>query len=199
MIWEIGSYEKRVDSARLLIYYKNMFRKIGVFLLGIVGIASIALKIYLIKTRPTSLPTNNIILQQFNVASVIDGDTFKISDGRRVRLMGIDTPELRRCLADEAKEKLTTLILGKNVILKDQFSDSYGRIMANVFVGDDYINKEMICSGLARMDYYENPHRGELKIAYAQARENKLGIFSGICTSLNPPVSCTIKVRVHGL
>lgn len=46
------------------------------------------------------------------------------------------------------------------------------------------------------MDYYENPHKEELKKAYAEAREKKLGIFSGVCQSIQPPSSCTIKGNV---
>jgi len=61
--------------------------------------------------------------------------------------------------------------------------------MANVFVGNTYINKKMLESGLGRMDYYEHPRREELKTAYAMARAKKIGIFSQMCLSLTPPIS----------
>lgn len=141
----------------------------------------------------------------FPVLEVIDGDTFKIKENnetRRVKLMGVNTPEIGKCLSSEAKDKLTELVLGKEVVLKDQFSDPYGRIMANVFVNNQYVNKEMLVSGLGRMDYYENPHRDELKAAYEEARLKKLGVFSNICLSLTPPISpetgnaCTVKGNI---
>src|SRR3989344_4488533 len=70
--------------------------------------------------------------------------------------------------------------------------------MANVFSGDSYINKEILSFGLARMDYYENPHREELKTAYGEARAKKFGIFSGVCISKTAPTTqegmlCDIK------
>ncbi len=141
----------------------------------------------------------------FKVLEVIDGDTFKIksdNEERRVRLMGVNTPEAGKCLGDEAKNKLTELVLGKEVVLEDQFSDPYGRIMANVFADKKYINKEMLLSGLGRMDYYENPYREELKNAYSEARMMKLGVFSEICISLTPPISpvshipCAVKGNI---
>lgn len=139
----------------------------------------------------------------FNVIEVIDGDTFTIEingDTRRVRLMGVDTPEAGKCLGREAKEKLSELILDKSVSLKDQFTDPYGRIMANVFAVSIYVNKVMLESGLGRMDYYENPRRDELKSAYGQARSEKLGIFSNKCISRTPPFSpgSTILCDVKG-
>lgn len=141
--------------------------KILIFIICLIAAASLFLNVKLIRDRKiTTQPT-------YKVLEVIDGDTFKIENDRRVRLMGINTPELGKCLSSQAKEKLSGLTLGKDVTLTDQFSDPYGRIMANVFVGKDYLNKEMLLSGFARMDYYENPHKDELKKAYAEAREKK--------------------------
>ena len=140
----------------------------------------------------------------FKVTEVIDGDTFKIVSGgeeRRVRLIGVNAPEIGKCLSQEAKEKLGGLVSGKNVVLEDQFNDPYGRIMANVFIDGRYINKEMLSSGLGRMDYYNNPRREELKIAYGEGRAAKSGIFSTKCLSLTPPTSssgvpCNIKGNI---
>lgn len=167
-------------------------------IISLIAISSLLLNAKLIHDRITSKR------EVFRVQEVIDGDIFKIrsnNEDRRVRLIGVDTPEIGKCLSDEAREKLTQLVLGKDVVLEDQFSDPYGRIMANVFVNKEYVNKEMLLSGLSRMDYYENPHREELKVAYNQVRAKKLGIFSGICLSLTPPVSnkgigCTIKGNI---
>lgn len=170
-----------------------------IIFISLITTLSLLLNIKLLSDRHTIKPTS------YKVLEIIDGDTFKINVGketRRVRLMGINTPELGRCLSTEAKDKLSGLILGKDVVMTDQFSDPYGRIMANVFVNGKYINKEMLLSGLARMDYYENPHRDELKAAYAITRENKLGIFSPTCVSLIPPISpishipCAIKANI---
>ncbi|MBI4991067.1 thermonuclease family protein [Candidatus Gottesmanbacteria bacterium] len=164
----------------------------------LIAVTSLLLNAKLISDRITSKRA------VFQVSEVIDGDTFKImsnNEERRVRLMGVDIPETGKCLSSEAKDKLTQLVLGKDVVLEDQFSDPYGRIMANVYAGNIFVNKEMLSSGLGRMDYYENPHKEELKAAYADAKFKKLGIFSGICISKTPPVSnkgipCAIKGNI---
>ncbi len=166
--------------------------------ISLIAVVSLLLNAKLIYDRVTSNRT------VYKVVEVIDGDTFTIkSDNeiRRVRLMGVDAPEKGKCLSQEAKDKLSQLVLGKDVTLKDQFSDPYGRIMANVFVNNLYINKEMLLAGLGRMDYYENPRREELKNAYSEARTKKLGLFSNICISTTPPKSssgilCSIKGNI---
>lgn len=168
------------------------------FTISFIAVISIILNVKLIYDR---LSSNRAV---FKVQEVIDGDTFKIKDNsedRRVKLIGVDTPEVGKCLVQEAKDKLTKLVFGKNVTLTDQFSDPYSRIMANVFVNNLYINKELLLLGLGRMDYYENPRREELKNAYAEARTKKLGLHSWICLSNIAPKSssgalCSIKGNI---
>lgn len=133
----------------------------------------------------------------YKVESVVDGDTFKISGGRRVRLLGVNAPESGRCFSEEAKANLQDLVLQKNVSLQNQFSDPYGRTIANVFVNGEYINSKMIAGGFARPDYSTNPRRDELSGAYRKSREGKLGINSGQCVSMTPSDKrCVIKGNV---
>ena len=55
------------------------------------------------------------------VARIIDGDTFVLSDSQRVRMLGIDTPELERNgksaepFSDSAKALTKQLIDGKTI------------------------------------------------------------------------------------
>lgn len=180
---------------------ENDMSKTPFFLIFVSLVAAVSLlfNVKLLRDRQVSKQ------ETFKVLEVIDGDTFKINQGnetRRVRLMGVNTPETGKCLSHEAKEKLASLVLGKDVTLADQFSDPYGRIMANVFIADTYVNREILLSGLGRMDYNKNPHKEELKTAYVKAREEKRGIFSPVCFSLIPPISpishlsCSIKGNI---
>ena len=56
-----------------------------------------------------------------------------------VRLLGIDTPEMKtknedeKAIAHLAQKSLSELILNKNVTLKNTSLDKYGRILANVY------------------------------------------------------------------
>lgn len=109
-----------------------------------------------------SLALTSAAAQPLHVARVIDGDTFELSDGQRVRLIGIDTPEVhpstkrrndaRRSGSDElairelgrrATLHAERLALGKQVELEyDQANsaaghrDRYGRTLAYVHVVD---------------------------------------------------------------
>ncbi len=98
----------------------------------------------------------------FRVAEVLDGDTLVLSDGRRVRLVGIQAPQLPRGrkdleawpLAAEAKAALEALTLGQSVTLGfgGRRSDRHGRLLAHLFLADGrWIQGEMLTSGLARV------------------------------------------------
>lgn len=115
------------------------------------------------------------------VAEVVDGDTFQLKSGKRVRLIGADAPELERCGGKEAREKLESLILDKIVTLKEETSEAYGRTLALVFVGRTFVNKIMLEEGWGRTDYRKNSRREELTAAFHQAQSEKKGIFSDLC------------------
>ncbi|MCS7105983.1 MAG: thermonuclease family protein, partial [Candidatus Aenigmarchaeota archaeon] len=87
------------------------------------------------------------------VARVIDGDTFELANGKKVRLLGVDAPEKNKYFYSEAREKLKELIENKNVFLETDVinSDSSGRLLRYVFVGDTFVNLEMIKLGLANV------------------------------------------------
>src|SRR3989344_2921655 len=67
----------------------------------------------------------------FPVARVIDGDTFELSDGDVVRMLGIDAPEEGECFYEESKEALSRLVEGKKVELRKDVTDAddFGRIL----------------------------------------------------------------------
>ena len=91
--------------------------------------------------------------QETKVVRVIDGDTFEIESGERVRMIGINTPEISDIFGREAKQHLSDLILGKFVDLqKDNISknrDRYQRLLRYVFLDGVDINNKMIFDGYA--------------------------------------------------
>ena len=115
------------------------------------------------------------------VARVIDGDTFELANGKKVRLLGVDAPEKNKYFYSEAKEKLKELIENKNVFLESDVinSDSSGRLLRYVFVGDTFVNLEMVRQGFANV-YVISPNQkysSQLLEAEEYARKNKLGIW----------------------
>jgi len=123
------------------------------------------------------------------VSHAYDGDTFKTDSGEKVRLLGINTPELARDdkpgqpLAGRATDELRALVQGKTVRLefdKDRH-DNYGRLLAHVYLRDGtWVNAHMIESGLAHA-YTFAPnflHTAALLDKERQARSAKRGIWN---------------------
>lgn len=115
------------------------------------------------------------------VKQIIDGDTFILSDGRKVRMLGIDTPERGDLYYDEATEELKRLLQGGKVKLTRDVSstDKYGRLLRHAYVGDQWINAQMISGGFARMVTFQpdNMHVSEFQQLEREARENNRGIW----------------------
>ncbi|MCX6791583.1 MAG: thermonuclease family protein [Candidatus Gottesmanbacteria bacterium] len=94
------------------------------------------------------------------VTSVIDGDTIEIEGGRRVRYIGINTPEIahsgtkEECFGSAARDENSSLVNGKTVRLVRDVSDTdtYGRLLRYVYVGDEFVNETLMRRGFARAE-----------------------------------------------
>ena len=87
--------------------------------------------------RPLKITTNH------KVTHIYDGDTVKINDGRKIRLIGINTPELypvEEPMALEAKNELLQLLksyaFNIHLQLGTKKQDRYGRYLAHIFLED---------------------------------------------------------------
>jgi len=87
------------------------------------------------------------------VKRVIDGDTFVIETGERVRMLGINAPEMKTPFGQPAKDHLLALIDGQVVDLQpDHISadkDVYGRLLRYVILNGVDIDKKMVTDGYA--------------------------------------------------
>ncbi len=78
------------------------------------------------------------------LARVIDGDTIRLGDGRRVRFSAINTPEIARGnkpaepFGEQAKKRLQQLIGDKTLLLRHdrRRRDKYKRLLSHVFLPD---------------------------------------------------------------
>src|SRR4030043_963995 len=115
------------------------------------------------------------------VKEVVDGDTIVLSDGSRVRLIGINTPEYGMYFFEEAKEVLEAIVLGREVILGKDITDKdkYGRLLRYVYTGDLFVNLEMVKRGFANAYTYppDVKYNEEFLEAERYARENNLGLW----------------------
>jgi|SRR5690554_271384 len=115
------------------------------------------------------------------VIGVKDGDTVVLLiDGKEttVRLAHIDCPEKRQDFGTKAKQFVSDLCFGKNVVLNQQGTDRYKRIIGEIILENGVnINKELVKNGLAW--HYKKYSKDD---TYAQleshARTNKIGIWS---------------------
>ena len=87
------------------------------------------------------------------VTRVIDGDTFETETGEKVRLIGINAPEISDIFGQEAKQYLSDLIENKTVDLQtDNISndrDRYQRLLRYIILDGVDINKKMVSDGYA--------------------------------------------------
>lgn len=124
----------------------------------------------------------------YTVEKVIDGDTILLSDGRKVRLLGINTPEIAHfnndadAGGDEAKQWLTHKILHQSVrlVTDAEYTDKYQRTLAYIFTSnDEHINQELVAQGFATVSIYPPNllYAQELATAQTQAEQMRLGIW----------------------
>ena len=118
------------------------------------------------------------------VARVADGDTFYCRDGRKVRLIGIDTPELAQGrTGEQSKEALRRLLPSDAVVRLEADAgprDRYGRTLAYVWRGDRLVNEAMVREGWALL-YTVPPnvrYARRLERAQREARARRAGLWS---------------------
>ena len=115
------------------------------------------------------------------VHNVYDGDTITADIygypdvvGKKigVRIVGIDTPEIRgKCVAEKklavkAKEYVTMIVkTGKVVVLKNVQRDKYFRVLADVYVDGVSVSELLILNGMARR------YDGGTKSSWCQRKE----------------------------
>jgi micrococcal nuclease len=127
--------------------------------------------------------------QMFRVERVIDGDTLRLPGGERVRLLGIDTPELARDgkpaepLAQAARDFLNSAVDGREISLgfDREARDKYGRQLAYVYVQGTLINEEIIRAGFSRAETrfpYQASMKARFRRAEREARERQRGLWS---------------------
>jgi endonuclease YncB( thermonuclease family) len=143
-------------------------------------------------------PSANAVLQKpatlsqrykNKVAYVYDGDTIKLENGDKIRLLGIDTPEVashyRKATpgGNAAKKWLTKQLDGADVYLEydQQHRDKYKRLLAHIFLENgDHINVALVKNGLAIVNLFPPNlrYKDELLAAQQIAQQQQLGMWA---------------------
>ncbi len=150
---------------------------------------------YLTRSSPSLAPatsnfaqiTDTVAKSTEKVIRVIDGDTFEIQGGIKVRLIGVDTPEMKNknktidCFAQEAKQKMEKLLTNQEVVLEKDVSetDRYGRLLRYVYLEDKMINDTLVKEGYARIATFppDVKFKDQFLASERQAREAKAGLW----------------------
>ncbi len=119
---------------------------------------------------------------------VIDGDTIDLSNDKRVRYIGVNSPPIKKAdaitreLGKKAKAYNENLVLNKTVrlIFDVQPEDKYGRLLAYVYVGDIFVNAELVREGYASASKHPpNVRYAEFfKGLEDEAKEGRQGLWS---------------------
>lgn len=151
---------------------------------------------------PTEVPTEppqltataaNEVGQSATVTRVIDGDTIEVElDGQthQVRYIGINTPEADQTCGSEATMANAELVQGQTVTLVKDVSeiDQYGRLLRYVYVGDVFVNAQLVTEGYAQAEQYppDVAHYDDFVNLELLAVENSLGCHpTGIFEAIN--------------
>lgn len=146
----------------------------------------------------------------YTVTRVIDGDTFEIENGQKVRMIGIDTPES----VHPDKEKNTEFgemasaytkqfLEGKKVRLEKDVSetDKYGRLLRYVYLEDGtFVNELLVKEGYAKVSTYppDVKYADVFVEAERYARENNKGLWAYEETSTASEQEAVVEYQYVG-
>ena len=114
------------------------------------------------------------------VVSVYDGDTITVrtTETIKIRLYGIDSPELKQPFGQASKQAMSGLVFGKKVTVKPDKKELYGRTIARVEVDGRDVSTTMAETGMAHWYKQYAKRDTELQSAQTKAKSAKLGVWS---------------------
>ncbi len=134
--------------------------------------------------------TSKVAVEKTRVTHIFDGDTIEIEGGRKVRLIGIDAPELNidikspQCFATESA-KITKKLLENQIVEMEkdgEDTDKYGRLLRYIYSDGVFVNEFLLLQGYARiMSIPPNTkYLKKFETAENEAKEAKRGLW-GAC------------------
>ena len=160
--------------------------------------------IYYFNDEETSTTKSGV---EYKVVDVIDGDTLVLSNNKHVRLIGINTPESERYFYWESKEVLKLMVLNKNVRLEKDVDDrdAYGRLLRYVYIGNLFVNLEMVKRGFANVFTFPPnvKYTDSFIEAERDARTNEIGLWkksnsSNIEININCDAEGDDRINLNG-
>lgn len=156
-------------------------------------LAAATVALALTSCTPAKISTTPAATTTATVVAVVDGDTIDVQTStgeERVRLIGIDTPEISRdggtddCYAQEARTYLDQLVYGHDVELVSDptqaDTDQYGRLLRHVLIEGQSAAQLAIEAGAGTEYTYDSPYdrRSDYLAAQDRAQDASAGLWS---------------------
>ena len=135
------------------------------------------------------------------VLRVIDGDTIELTDGRKIRYLGVDTPEKNECFHHQASLKNTLLVMTGNYNRPNKVrlykgkvdKDRYGRYLRYVTAmgpGEEILVNDYLIKwgyGLNVSEKYSNQQLSNIKSLFAESEKEAKGSRVGLWEDCREP------------
>lgn len=155
-------------------------------------------------TAATTTPTTLVLspgTDRVTVESVTDGDTVRVvfANGtvEKVRLVGINTPETGECLAGDATEALTALLIGQEFTMTTDVNDRdrYDRLLRYLWLDDGtLVNESLVADGFALARDYPPDSEYVVRLAAAQQRAEAAAIGLWASDACGPATGSGLQV-----
>jgi len=115
------------------------------------------------------------------VIAVSDGDTLSVRCGarkpERVRVAGIDAPEMRQAYGRQSREHLARLCFRQRAEVYSLARDAYGRRVAHVRCAGQDVARAQVSTGLAWVYTRNSAHTRELTALQRRAQASRTGLW----------------------
>lgn len=115
-----------------------------------------------------------LVREPVEISRVLDGDTVELEDGRKIRLLNINTPEKGLQYSDLAKNFLTQYT---TVELEAVGTDIYDRTLGRLYDGEYYLNLEIVAQGMAHTYLVDDGENSLFARAEQEARKAQRGLW----------------------
>ena len=162
-------------------FFYPYFRPLAKWIRWLIAMQSIAALALFLLTIEAWAATRRA--QSGVVTRVVDGDTVWVAisasgDVLKVRIEGIDAPEMCQPGGAEASQALKRRVMGQNVMVVSGAHDKFGRTVGTLHMQGQDMGRWMVAQGHAWVYSYRHkkgPYAGEL----VQAQLARRGVFSG--------------------
>jgi endonuclease YncB( thermonuclease family) len=110
------------------------------------------------------------------IVRVLDGDTVELADGRRIRLLNVNTPEKGLAYSTLAKSYLETFV-NRSIFLESHGTDLYGRTLGKLYDGETYLNLYIVAEGFAHAYLVLPEEEKNFEEVEASARAMQRGLW----------------------